>query len=143
MVTRSYDQINRKDSKIREAAKNLGAFTPEEFEGFPEHQVVLTRVAVDKVSDILEREGRLDLKLRVSCQPGGCSGITLQIFADDRILDGDAIMTQGDLDIIVDRMSQPYLNGAVISHEDSLEKQGFVIDNPNAQGTCSCGDSFH
>lgn len=143
MTAQAYEQITKVRPELREEIKNLGAFAPEEFEGFPEHQVVLTRSAVDKVQSLLEREGRLDLKLRVSCQPGGCSGITLQIFADDRVLDGDAIMTQGDLDVIIDKASQPYLNGAIVGHVDSIEKQGFTIDNPNAQGTCSCGDSFH
>ena len=45
--------------------------------------------------------------------------------------------------VVVDRMSVPYLNGAMIDFVDSIEKQGFTIDNPNATGSCACGDSFH
>ena len=45
--------------------------------------------------------------------------------------------------VVVDRMSVPYLGGAVIDFVDTIEKQGFTIDNPNAQGSCACGDSFH
>ena len=45
--------------------------------------------------------------------------------------------------VVVDRMSVPYLNGAVIDFVDTIEKQGFTIDNPNATGSCACGDSFH
>ena len=48
-----------------------------------------------------------------------------------------------DVRVVVDRMSAPYLNGAVIDFVDSIEKQGFTIDNPNATGSCACGDSFH
>jgi iron-sulfur cluster assembly accessory protein len=44
---------------------------------------------------------------------------------------------------VVDRMSSPYLSGATIDFVDSIEKQGFTIDNPNAGGSCACGDSFH
>ena len=43
----------------------------------------------------------------------------------------------------VDRMSTPYLTGAAIDFVDTIEKQGFTIDNPNAQNSCACGDSFH
>ena len=45
--------------------------------------------------------------------------------------------------VVVDRMSAPYLQGAVIDFVDTIEKQGFTIDNPNAGGSCACGDSFH
>lgn len=46
-------------------------------------------------------------------------------------------------EVVVDRMSLPYLAGATIDFVDELQRQGFTIDNPNAQGTCACGDSFH
>jgi iron-sulfur cluster assembly accessory protein len=45
--------------------------------------------------------------------------------------------------VVVDRMSTPYLHGATIDFVDSIEKQGFTIDNPNATASCACGDSFH
>lgn len=47
------------------------------------------------------------------------------------------------VDVVVDRMSVPYLSGATIDFADTIEKQGFTIDNPNAAGTCACGESFH
>jgi iron-sulfur cluster assembly accessory protein len=63
----------------------------------------------------------------------------------DRGQDGSAhVPTEGaGIEVVVDRMSLPYLAGATIDFVDTLEKQGFVIDNPRAQGTCACGDSFH
>jgi iron-sulfur cluster assembly accessory protein len=51
--------------------------------------------------------------------------------------------TQVGFELVVDRNSMPYLAGATIDFVDTLQKQGFVIDNPNAQGGCACGDSFH
>ena len=45
--------------------------------------------------------------------------------------------------LTVDRMSAPYIQGATIDFVDTIEKQGFTIDNPNASGSCACGDSFN
>ena len=107
------------------------------------HGVDLTDVAAEKVRSLLEQEGRDDLRLRVAVQPGGCSGLIYQLYFDERFLDGDAARDFGGVEVIVDKMSRPYLDGAVIDFADTIEKQGFTIDNPNASGSCACGDSFH
>jgi iron-sulfur cluster assembly accessory protein len=109
-----------------------------------EHGVTLTATAADKVRTLLEQEGRDDLRLRVAVQPGGCSGLIYQLYFDERILEGDAMVGFGDgVEVVVDKMSVPYLDGASIDFEDTIQKQGFTIDNPNASGSCACGDSFH
>ena len=105
--------------------------------------VLLTDVAAGKVKALLESEGRDDLALRVAVQPGGCSGLRYQLFFDERQLDGDVRKDFGGVDVVTDRMSAPYLTGATIDFVDTIEKQGFTIDNPNATGSCACGDSFH
>ncbi len=99
--------------------------------------------AASKVRSLLEQEGRDDLQLRIAVQPGGCSGLRYQLFFDERNLDGDVVSDFDGVAVVVDRMSMPYLNGAVIDFVDTIEKQGFTIDNPNAGGSCACGDSFH
>jgi iron-sulfur cluster assembly accessory protein len=99
--------------------------------------------AASKVKSLLEQEGRDDLALRIAVQPGGCSGLRYQLFFDERTLDGDQVTDFDGVSVVVDRMSMPYLNGAVIDFVDTIEKQGFTIDNPNAGGSCACGDSFH
>jgi iron-sulfur cluster assembly accessory protein len=99
--------------------------------------------AADKVRSLLAQEGRDDLQLRIAVQPGGCSGLRYQLFFDERNLDGDVVTDFNGVSVVVDRMSSPYLNGAVIDFVDTIEKQGFTIDNPNATGSCACGDSFH
>lgn len=109
----------------------------------PTHEVNLTSGAAEKVGALLSQEGREDLRLRVAVQPGGCSGLIYQLYFDERVLDGDAVRDYDGVEVIVDRMSAPYLNGASIDFEDSIEKVGFTIDNPNAGGSCACGDSFH
>jgi iron-sulfur cluster assembly accessory protein len=103
----------------------------------------LSDVAAGKVKSLLDQEGRDDLQLRIAVQPGGCSGLRYQLFFDERTLDGDVVSDFGGVAVVVDRMSLPYLNGAVIDFVDTIEKQGFTIDNPNAGGSCACGDSFH
>ncbi|MCM3886907.1 iron-sulfur cluster insertion protein ErpA [Frankia sp. R82] len=105
--------------------------------------VILTETAAGKVKTLLEQEGRDDLKLRIAVQPGGCSGMRYQLFFDERSLDGDTVLDFAGVKVAVDRMSAPYLGGATIDFVDTIEKQGFTIDNPNAQGSCACGDSFN
>jgi iron-sulfur cluster assembly accessory protein len=99
--------------------------------------------AAAKVKSLLEQEGREDLQLRIAVQPGGCSGLRYQLFFDERNLDGDVVSDFDGVSVVVDRMSVPYLHGATIDFVDTIEKQGFTIDNPNATGSCACGDSFH
>ncbi|MDP9800180.1 iron-sulfur cluster assembly accessory protein [Arcanobacterium wilhelmae] len=107
------------------------------------HNVALTEGAAQKVKSLLAQEGRDDLRLRVAVQPGGCSGLMYQLYFDERTLDGDAIRDFGGVEVVVDKMSVPYLDGATIDFADTIERQGFTIDNPNAVGSCACGESFH
>ena len=105
--------------------------------------VLLSDPAAAKVKALLDQEGRDDLRLRIAVQPGGCSGLIYQLYFDERTLDGDAAVEVEGVGLVVDKMSVPYLDGASIDFEDTIQKQGFTIDNPNAQGSCACGDSFH
>jgi len=107
------------------------------------HGVQLTEAAAAKVKSLLEQEGRDDLRLRVAVQPGGCSGLIYQLYFDERFLDGDIAVEFDGVEVIVDDMSVPYLDGASIDFKDTISEQGFTIDNPNASGSCACGDSFH
>ena len=105
--------------------------------------VLLTDAAASKAKALLEQEGRDDLSLRIAVQPGGCAGLRYQLFFDDRSLDGDVTDDFGGVKLAVDRMSVPYLSGASIDFVDTIEKQGFTIDTPQATGSCACGDSFN
>jgi iron-sulfur cluster assembly accessory protein len=122
----------RSDMTVQDQATNQAART-----------VVLTDEASSKVKTLLDQEGRDDLALRIAVQPGGCSGLRYQLFFDERSLDGDIVEDFGGVNVVVDRMSAPYLTGATIDFVDTIERQGFTIDNPNASGSCACGDSFH
>lgn len=107
------------------------------------HNVQLSDTAALKVKNLLDQEGRDDLRLRVAVQPGGCSGLIYQLYFDERLLEEDTLREFDGVEVVVDSMSVPYLDGATIDFEDTIEKQGFTIDNPNAAGSCACGDSFH
>lgn len=106
------------------------------------HGVALTENAAQKVKALLGAEGRDDLRLRISVQPGGCSGLIYQLFFDEQLAEDDAVREFEGVAVVVDSMSVPYLDGASIDFEDTIQKQGFTIDNPNASGSCACGDSF-
>lgn len=105
--------------------------------------VLLTDAAASKAKSLLDQEGRDDLSLRIAVQPGGCAGLRYQLYFDDRTLDGDKVDSIGGVSLVVDKMSVPYLMGAKIDFADTIEQQGFTIDNPNAGGSCACGDSFN
>jgi iron-sulfur cluster assembly accessory protein len=109
----------------------------------PTHGVQLTETAKSKVKSLISAEGRDDLRLRIAVQPGGCSGLIYQLYFDETLAEGDAIAEFDGVEVVVDPMSVPYLDGASIDFEDTIQKQGFTIDNPNAQGSCACGDSFN
>jgi iron-sulfur cluster assembly accessory protein len=106
------------------------------------HGVALTEQAKSKVRTLIAAEGRDDLRLRVAVQPGGCSGLIYQLYFDELLEDSDVVKDFDGVEVVVDKMSVPYLDGASIDFEDTIQKQGFTIDNPNAEGSCACGDSF-
>lgn len=106
--------------------------------------IKLTEGAATKVKELLDREApEQPLALRVAVQPGGCSGLRYALYFDDQVKDTDQASDFGGVRVIVDKMSVPYLTGAEIDYVDTLQQSGFTINNPNAQGSCACGDSFH
>jgi len=105
--------------------------------------ITLTEQAQSKVRTLISAEGRDDLRLRVAVQPGGCSGLIYQLYFDEQMADGDVVKEFDGVELVIDKMSVPYLDGASIDFEDTIQKQGFTIDNPNAAGSCACGDSFN
>ena len=104
----------------------------------------LTPAAAVEVKKFMDAEGVTGELggLRVAVQPGGCSGLVYQLYFDERNLDGDLVVDYDGVEVVIDRMSAPYLDGASIDFADTIEKQGFTIDNPNAGSACACGDSF-
>ncbi len=121
----------------------MGMSIPLQIETTPPKPVALTESAAAKVKELVAREENAEsLALRVAVQPGGCSGYRYALFFDDRELVGDVVADEGGVTVRVDKMSASHLQGTRIDWVDSLQGAGFSIDNPNAQSSCACGDSF-
>jgi iron-sulfur cluster assembly protein/iron-sulfur cluster insertion protein len=104
--------------------------------------IMLTDNATSKVNELISAEGEDGLALRVAVRPGGCSGFSYEMYFDtDRAAD-DITKDFGGVDVVVDPQSAQLLEGATLDYKDGLQDAGFSIDNPNAQRTCGCGQSF-
>jgi iron-sulfur cluster assembly protein/iron-sulfur cluster insertion protein len=104
--------------------------------------IVLTDSATDKVRTLMDAEGVPDLALRVAVRPGGCSGFSYEMFFDTDRSDEDKLIDYQGVKVVVDASSAMLLEGATLDYKDGLQGAGFAIDNPNAQRTCGCGQSF-
>ena len=102
----------------------------------------LTDAASDKVKTLITAEGNPDLVLRVAVRPGGCSGFSYEMFFDTDVATDDTTLDYEGVKVVVDPSSAQLLNGATLDYKDGLQQAGFSIDNPNAQRTCGCGQSF-
>ena len=104
--------------------------------------VSMTSRAADKLKEIITKQGRDDLALRVYVTPGGCSGFSYGMtFAEGRE-DDDTLIEQDGVRIVVDPMSAMYIKGSEIDFVDALMGGGFALRNPNAVSSCGCGQSF-
>lgn len=101
-----------------------------------------TDAAAAKVKSLIEEENNPELKLRVFISGGGCSGFQYGFTFDEAVNEGDTVVENGDVTLLVDPMSYQYLVGATVDFKDDLEGARFIIDNPNATTTCGCGSSF-
>ena len=104
--------------------------------------ITITDVAANKVSELIKQEGDDALALRVAVRPGGCSGFSYEMFFDTDVAPDDITTSYGDFRVVVDPSSAQLLDGATLDYKDGLPGAGFSINNPNAQRTCGCGQSF-
>lgn len=104
--------------------------------------LIFTDAAAGKVKGLIEEENNDNLKLRVFVSGGGCSGFQYGFTFDETVGDGDTVVENGGVTLLIDPMSFQYLVGAEIDYTEGLEGAQFVIRNPNATTTCGCGSSF-
>ncbi len=104
--------------------------------------ITLTDTAAAKVKELIEAEEEQALALRVAVRPGGCSGFSYEMFFDTDVAADDVTADYSGVKVVVDPSSAQLLNGATLDYKDGLQSAGFAIDNPNAQRTCGCGQSF-
>ena len=104
--------------------------------------LMFTEAAIAKVREFLETKPDAQGKmLRIFVQGGGCSGFEYGLSFDEH-KDGDLVIPQGDIEVLLDSFSLPYLEGCHVDHTETLMGSGFSVKNPNATGTCGCGHSF-
>jgi iron-sulfur cluster assembly accessory protein len=110
----------------------------------PEVAVTITSAAAVEVQKFMVAENVTPEVggLRVSVQPGGCSGFKYSLLIEDKAAEDDTILSQGAFNVFVDPFSMQYLNGVVIDYVTSMQGSGFTFKNPNASGGCGCGSSF-
>jgi len=103
--------------------------------------IQVTPQAIARIRQILVKEG-LTGGLRLAVQGGGCSGMTYQFKLESSERPADHVFRFDDVKVLIDAKSFVFLDGLTLDYKESLIQSGFVIDNPNAQKTCSCGTSF-
>ncbi len=107
-----------------------------------DNPLLFTDAAALKVKALIEEETNPSLMLRVFISGGGCSGFQYGFTFDENLGDGDTVVENHGVKLLIDPMSFQYLVGAEIDYTEGLEGAQFVIRNPNAVTTCGCGSSF-
>ena len=107
-----------------------------------ENSINITEDAINKIMDVIKDEENPDLKLRLYISGGGCSGLQYGFAFETKIEDDDYILQKSNVTFLVDNVSFQYLDGASIDYISDLKGSQFVVKNPNAKSTCSCGSSF-
>jgi iron-sulfur cluster assembly protein len=104
----------------------------------------ITEKALARVRAALAKENISPAEggLRLGVQGGGCSGLSYVIRFETGPAERDRIFQFGDVRVFIDPKSFLYLHGMVLDYEETLMRQGFVFNNPNAQKSCGCGSSF-
>ncbi len=105
-------------------------------------QVGLSDNANKQVQKLIEMEGNPDLKLRIMITSGGCSGFSYNFSLDDKVNDDDEVFTFGDVQMLVDEASLPFIEGSELDYVTDLMGSSFQMVNPNATSECGCGSSF-
>ncbi len=110
----------------------------------PQLALTVTSVAAAEVRRFIEAEGVTPERggLRVSVQPGGCSGFKYGLLIEDASAEDDLVIDNDGFRVFVDPFSAQYLSGTVIDYVTSMQGSGFTFKNPTATGGCGCGSSF-
>ena len=104
--------------------------------------ITVSDKAVGKIQDILDAEQKPDGFIRVGIKGGGCSGFTYILDIEEKQSESDQVFDFNGVKVLIDSKSMVYLAGVELDYTDGLNGSGFVFNNPNAQNTCGCGNSF-
>jgi iron-sulfur cluster assembly protein len=106
--------------------------------------IKVSETAKQRVTLLMTEEGFDAEKdfVRVGVKSGGCSGLSYELKFDNKVDEADKVFEDNAVRIIVDKKSFLYLVGTTLEYSGGLNGKGFVFNNPNAQRTCGCGESF-
>ena len=106
--------------------------------------IKVSDTAKQKVVNLMTEDGFDAAKdyVRVGVKSGGCSGLSYELDFDNKVEEDDKVFEDNSVRIIVDKKSFLYLVGTTLEYSGGLNGKGFVFNNPNAQRTCGCGESF-
>lgn len=104
--------------------------------------MTISDFGAQKARQILESSGKENAAVRVFIKSGGCSGYQYGMAIDDRELEGDTVVLDKGVRLVVDRMSLPLLQGGEVDYVENMMGGGFTVHNPNATSSCGCGHSF-
>jgi iron-sulfur cluster assembly accessory protein len=110
--------------------------------GGESEMILLTDTASTKVREIMSQQNPAPTALRVAVVGGGCSGFSYHMAFDNAENPTDNVYDFEGLKVLVDQMSEMYLDGVQIDYIESIEGAGFKFNNPNVKSTCGCGSSF-
>jgi iron-sulfur cluster assembly accessory protein len=103
--------------------------------------VTLTERAAKKVQALAAKKGQSPV-LRVKVGAGGCSGLSYEFVVSDVLAPDDAVFEGHGAKTVVDPKADFFIGGSVVDYVETLMSSGFVVTNPQAVSTCSCGKSF-
>ena len=104
--------------------------------------MTVTEAAAAKAGELLGNNNKQGGAIRVFVKSGGCSGYSYGMAIDERTLEGDRIIEDRGVRIVVDPKSWPLLRGAEVDYVENMMGGGFSVNNPNATSSCGCGHSF-
>ena len=105
--------------------------------------ITITNIAKEKLFSLIEESGlKNNVFVRVGVESGGCSGLSYKLDFDENKSDSDKIIEDNGVKIVIDKKSYLYLIGTTLNYSGGLNGKGFIFENPNANRTCGCGESF-
>ena len=104
--------------------------------------IEITNQAKERLNDLMSQEKDKKKYVRVGVESGGCSGLSYKLEFDNIKNEDDDLIKNNGISLLINKKSVLYLAGTILEYSDGLNGKGFVFNNPNANRTCGCGESF-
>lgn len=105
-------------------------------------RMTFSETGARKAAELIQKSGKANAAIRVYVKSGGCSGYSYGMAIDERTLEGDQLIEDRGVKMVVDKMSWSLLKGSEVDYVENMMGGGFNVHNPNATSSCGCGSSF-